>query len=47
LESTTVKLTPFIKTQEAIVGKVGEPRVIGPSLREFEALVADEVGAKS
>jgi len=36
-----------LKTQEAIVGKVGEPRVIGPSLREFEALVADEVGAKS
>lgn len=36
-----------LKTQEAIVGNVGEPRVIGPSLREFEALVADEVGAKS
>jgi len=36
-----------LKTQEAIVGKVGEPRVIGPSLREFEALVVDEVGAKS
>ena len=32
-----------LKTQEAIVGKVGEPRVIGASLREFEALVADEV----
>ena len=32
-----------LKTQEAIVGKVGEPRIIGPSLREFEALVADEV----
>lgn len=36
-----------LKTQEAIVGKVGEPRVIGPSLREFEALVADEVAIKS
>jgi len=36
-----------LKTQEAIIGKVGEPRVIGPSLREFEALVVDEVGAKS
>lgn len=32
-----------LKTQEAIVGKVGEPRVIGASLSEFEALVADEV----
>jgi threonine synthase len=32
-----------LKTQEAIIGKVGEPRVIGASLREFEALVADEV----
>jgi threonine synthase len=36
-----------LKTQEAIIGKVGEPRVIGPSLREFEALVADEVGTKN
>ncbi|MEI6321719.1 MAG: threonine synthase [bacterium] len=36
-----------LKTQEAIIGKVGEPRVIGPSLREFEALVADEVVLKS
>ncbi|MEY2905926.1 MAG: hypothetical protein RLZZ408_397, partial [Verrucomicrobiota bacterium] len=34
-------------TQEAIIGKVGEPRVIGASLREFEALVADEVAIKS
>ena len=25
-----------LKTQEAIVGKCGEPRVIKPSLREFE-----------
>lgn len=32
-----------LKTQEAIQGKCGEPRVINPSLREFEALVADEV----
>ena len=36
-----------LKTQEAIIGKVGEPRVIGASLREFEALVADEVNVKS
>ena len=36
-----------LKTQEAIVGKVGETRIIGPSLREFEALVADEVAIKS
>ena len=32
-----------LKTQEAIIGKCGEPRLIRPSLREFEALVADEV----
>ncbi len=32
-----------LKTQEAIIGKCGEPRLISPSLREFEALVADEV----
>ncbi len=32
-----------LKTQEAVTGKVGEPRVIKPSLREFEALIADEV----
>ena len=36
-----------LKTQEAIVGKVGEPRLIDPSLREFENLVAEEVGVKS
>ncbi len=36
-----------LKTQEAIIGKVGEPRIIGASLREFEALVADEVTLKS
>ncbi len=36
-----------LKTQEAIIGKVGEPRVIGASLREFEALVADEVAINS
>jgi len=33
-----------LKTQEAVQGKCGEPRVIKPSLREFEALVADELG---
>ena len=32
-----------LKTQEAINGKCGEPRLINPSLREFEALVADEL----
>ena len=35
-----------LKTQEAIAGKCGEPRVIGPSLREFEALVADDLALK-
>ncbi len=34
-----------LKTQEAIAGKVGEARVIKPSLREFEALIADEIAA--
>ena len=32
-----------LKTQEAIAGKCGEPRLIKPSLREFEALVANEL----
>jgi threonine synthase len=36
-----------LKTQEAIAGHCGEPRVIGPSLREFEALVADEVALQA
>lgn len=34
-----------LKTQEAVLGKCGEPRLISPSLREFEALVATEVQA--
>jgi len=32
-----------LKTQEAINGSCGAPRLINPSLREFEALVADEI----
>jgi threonine synthase len=32
-----------LKTQEAILGKCGEPRLIKPSLREFEALVSAEL----
>jgi threonine synthase len=31
-----------LKTQEAVNGKCGEPRVIKPSLREFSALVENE-----
>ncbi|MDD5200752.1 MAG: threonine synthase, partial [Terrimicrobiaceae bacterium] len=31
-----------LKTQEAIHDRCGAPRVIKPSLREFEALIADE-----
>jgi threonine synthase len=31
-----------LKTQEAIHDKCGEPRVINPSLREFEALIAND-----
>lgn len=34
-----------LKTQEAIIGKCGQPRLINPSLREFEALVAEEIHA--
>ncbi len=36
-----------LKTQEAVQGKCGAPRIIGPSLHEFEALVADEVATKN
>ncbi len=32
-----------LKTQEAIAGKCGEPRLIKPSLREFDALIGDEL----
>jgi len=32
-----------LKTQEAIVGKCGEARLINPSLREFEALISTEI----
>ncbi len=31
-----------LKTQEAILGKCGEARLIKPSLREFEELIAAE-----
>jgi threonine synthase len=34
-----------LKTQEAILGKCGEARLIRPSLREFEELIAGEVAA--
>jgi threonine synthase len=34
-----------LKTQEAIIGKCGEPRLINPSLREFEALIAGELAS--
>lgn len=32
-----------LKTGEAVQGRCGEPRLIKPSLREFEALIADEL----
>ena len=31
-----------MKTYDAVTGHVGQPREIKPSLREFEALVANE-----
>ncbi|HWN95117.1 MAG TPA: pyridoxal-phosphate dependent enzyme, partial [Methylomirabilota bacterium] len=34
-----------LKTLDAVAGHVGEPREIKPSLREFEALLADEEAA--
>jgi len=34
-----------LKTQEAITGKCGAPRLISPSLREFDALVGEEAAA--
>jgi threonine synthase len=34
-----------LKTQEAVQGKCGAQRVIKPSLREFDALLADEIAA--
>ena len=36
-----------LKTGEAVAGHCGEPRLIKPSLREFEALIADEVSAQN
>ena len=45
-ESTVLCITGHgLKTQEAILGKCGEPRLIKPSLREFEELIAAEVAA--
>ena len=32
-----------LKTQEAIIGKCGEPRLIKPSLREFDELISGEL----
>lgn len=36
-----------LKTQEAVNGQCGAPRLIKPSLREFEALIADELATLS
>jgi len=36
-----------LKTQEAIVGKCGEPRLIKPSLREFDAMIAGDLQSES
>lgn len=45
-ESTVLCITGHgLKTQEAVDGHCGAPRLIKPSLREFEALVADELAA--
>ena len=34
-----------LKTLDAVIGHVGQPREIKPSLREFESLLSQEVGA--
>ena len=45
-ESTVLCITGHgLKTAEAVAGRCGAPREIKPSLREFEALIADEVAA--
>ncbi|MEO7932433.1 MAG: threonine synthase [Chthoniobacterales bacterium] len=35
-----------LKTQEAIIGKCGEPRLINPSLREFDELIGKELATR-
>ena len=45
-ESIVLSITGHgLKTAEAVTGKCGSPRVIGPSLREFEGLLAPELEA--
>lgn len=45
-ESIVLSITGHgLKTAEAVTGKCGSPRVIGPSLREFEGLLAPELKA--
>ena len=42
-ESTVLCITGHgLKTSEAVAGKCGEPRLIKPSLREFEDLINAE-----
>jgi len=36
-----------LKTQEAVAGKCGEPRLINPSLREFDETIGSELGSAS
>jgi threonine synthase len=36
-----------LKTQEAITGKCGKPRLINPSLRDFEAMIANELKSEA
>jgi len=43
-ESIVLSITGHgLKTAEAVHGKCGEPRLISPSLRDFEATLADEL----
>jgi len=45
-ESIVLSITGHgLKTSEAVAGKCGEPQLINPSLREFEALLAAEAAA--
>ena len=45
-ESTVICITGHgLKTAEAVAGQCGSPRLIKPSLREFEELIANETEA--
>ena len=47
-ESVVLSITGHgLKTAEAVAPHIGAPRVINPSLREFEALIANDTAVKA